>query len=406
MKLSSSISILGAVLVLVAESKSITDTEKVIYCYFESWTVYRPGNGKFDVESIDPSLCTHIAFTFIGLNEDGSIAILDPWESNPDGLNGFNRFIALKRKNPNLKALISLGGWNEGSLKYSLVLADASKRAVLVKEVVAFIVKYGFDGFDFDWEYPARRDSTNPDDKANFVLILQELKAAFAPRNLILSAAVNCAKENVDVSYDVPALSELLDHINVMCYDFHGDFDNYVGHHSLLYSSEIDSKYNKSEWNIDSGIKYWIQSGADPAKLNFGIATYARTFTLRDATETGLYADITGGGTPGPYTRMTGVLGYNEICELYPSREDIWDEVQQVAHFVIGNQWIGYENKKSIEVKVDYALEKSLGGFMVWSFDTDDFTGLCGEGSYPLLKTIHNKLTVNGYKLKTNKKLY
>ncbi|XP_066146266.1 acidic mammalian chitinase-like [Euwallacea fornicatus] len=387
---------------LGAQAASVASNDKVIFCYFESWTVYRPGNGKFDVENIDPELCTHITFTFLGLKEDGTLNILDAWESNEDGLNGFNRFVGLKTQNPNLKTLISLGGWNEGSLKYSTVVADPVKRQTLVNSVVEFLDEHGFDGFDFDWEYPSRRDSTNPADKENFALMLEELHNALNPKGYLLSAAVNSAKVNIDVSYDVPALSKYLDHINVMAYDFHGNFETFVGHHTPLYSAEIDAQHNNSEWNIATGIEYWLSSGADPSKINLGLATYARTFTLADPSNTDLYAPINSGGTAGPYTRMDGILGYNEICELHPDAQDIWDDEQKVPHLVIDNQWIGYDNKKSLGIKIDYALEKQLGGFMVWSFDTDDFTGLCGDGTYPLTRTIHTKLAEHGYKLKTN----
>lgn len=83
---------------------------------------------------------------------------------------------------------------------------------------------------------------------------MQELHEAFEPKGYIFSAAVNCAKVNIDISYDVVALNKYLDHINVMCYDFHGEFDDYVGHHTLLYSSEVDALYNNSEWNIVSAV--------------------------------------------------------------------------------------------------------------------------------------------------------
>ncbi|KAF7265572.1 hypothetical protein GWI33_021026 [Rhynchophorus ferrugineus] len=378
--------------VYLVQARNVQSSGKTIYCYFESWTVYRPGNGKFDIEDIDPTLCTHVAFTFLGIQENGSISILDPWESDSDGLNGFQRFVNLKNQNPNLKVIVSMGGWNEMSEKYSEVVADATKRTVLKNEVLAFIQAHKFDGFDFDWEYPARRDSENPEDKQNFVLMLRELKAAFEPHGYILSAAVNGAKRNIDVSYDVPSLSEILDHINVMSYDFHGEFDDYVGHHTLLYSSAIDAEYNNSDWNINDGINYWLELGADPSKINLGIATYARTFTLEDASNTALYAPIKGGGTPGPYTRMDGVLGYNEICELYPNVADIYDADQKVYHKIVGDQWIGYENVASITTKVNYALSKNLGGFMVWSFDTDDFLGICGGGRYPLINAIKTTL--------------
>lgn len=44
-------------------------------CYFGSWAVYRQGLGKFDVEDIDPKICTHIIFGFAGLAHDSSIRV-------------------------------------------------------------------------------------------------------------------------------------------------------------------------------------------------------------------------------------------------------------------------------------------------------------------------------------------
>lgn len=47
----------------------------------------------------------------------------------------------------------------------------------------------------------------------------------------------------------------VLDFINIMTYDFHGAFEDYVGHHTLLYSSEVDALYNNSDWNIVSPLE-------------------------------------------------------------------------------------------------------------------------------------------------------
>jgi chitinase len=54
------------------------DAERVV-CYFSSWAVYRSGNGKFGVDNIDPKLCTHAIYAFIGLNEDATVKINDEW---------------------------------------------------------------------------------------------------------------------------------------------------------------------------------------------------------------------------------------------------------------------------------------------------------------------------------------
>ena len=51
--------------------------EKIIVCYFASWAIYRPAEGSFKVENIDPFLCTHIVYTFAGLDIHGHIVSLD-----------------------------------------------------------------------------------------------------------------------------------------------------------------------------------------------------------------------------------------------------------------------------------------------------------------------------------------
>jgi chitinase len=50
-----------------------------VVCYYGSWAVYRPGDGKFDVENIDPNLCTHAIYTFVGIGGNGEVNILDDW---------------------------------------------------------------------------------------------------------------------------------------------------------------------------------------------------------------------------------------------------------------------------------------------------------------------------------------
>jgi len=60
------------------ESKVSYSTDKIV-CYFGSWAVYRQGNGKFDVEDINPKLCTHIIYSFTGITADGNVGVLDDW---------------------------------------------------------------------------------------------------------------------------------------------------------------------------------------------------------------------------------------------------------------------------------------------------------------------------------------
>ena len=79
--------------------------DKVIMCYFGSWSTYRWGSGHFDVEDIDPFLCTHLVFGFAGLDPDSyTIHALDPYNELEEnwGKGAYRRFTNLKNINPNL----------------------------------------------------------------------------------------------------------------------------------------------------------------------------------------------------------------------------------------------------------------------------------------------------------------
>lgn len=95
----------------------------MVVCYYGTWATYRHGNGAFNVENINPDLCTHLIYTFFGIGQDGSIRILDGYLDLEDnwGRGNIGKFVALKQKNPKLKTLAAIGGWNEGSLSFSMV---------------------------------------------------------------------------------------------------------------------------------------------------------------------------------------------------------------------------------------------------------------------------------------------
>jgi chitinase len=66
----------------------------------------------------------------------------------------------------------------------------------------------------------------------------------------------------------------------------------------------------------NSAIQYWIQQGAPSNKLNLGIGTYGRSFTLQNAANNGVGAPDAGAGNAGPYTQQSGYLGYNEVQQF------------------------------------------------------------------------------------------
>ena len=56
-------------------------------------------------------------------------------------------------------------------------------------------------------------------------------------------------------------------------------------------------------------------------------------------------------------------------------------------------EWVGFDDVRSVEIKVKYAMKNKLGGAMLWALDMDDFKGnFCNQGKYPILKTINHYL--------------
>ena len=128
---------------------------------------------------------------------------------------GYAKFTGLKTYNKQLKTLLAIGGWNEGSARFSPMVADAERRAEFVKNAVRFLRTNHFDGLDLDWEYPAYRDGGKPADRDNYAALVQELREEFdkeakktgRPR-LLLTMAVPAGIEYIDKGYDVPRLNK------------------------------------------------------------------------------------------------------------------------------------------------------------------------------------------------------
>ncbi|MPC83155.1 Acidic mammalian chitinase [Portunus trituberculatus] len=86
------------------------------------------------------------------------------------------------------------------------MVSSATSRSTFITSCVKFLLKYGFDGLDLDWEYPAMRGG-QPKDKENFALLLQEMKASFKQHKLLLTSAVSAGKATIDLSYNITALA-------------------------------------------------------------------------------------------------------------------------------------------------------------------------------------------------------
>jgi len=210
--------------------------------------------------------------------------------------------------------MIALGGWYEGSEKYSDMARDPKLRALFVKSAVEFLVEHDFDGLDVDWEYPGNRGGDSKVDKDDFIALLSELKAAFEPHGFLLSAAVSPGKKTIDSAYIVPKLNELLDIINLMAYDYHGGWEDRLGHNAPLYKRPDEHDELSIWFNVNYTVNYWIEKGVDKKKIVMGVPFYGRAWTLESPDKVALNDTAKGMSPAGFISGEEGVYGYNEVC--------------------------------------------------------------------------------------------
>lgn len=204
---------------------------KVLMCHYSAWD----GFADLPVENLDPFLCTHVIYTFAGI-ENSTIKSLYPSLDLDDAGNAgaFRTFTDLKKRNPSLKTMIAIGGWEEGSAKYSEMASTHESRMTFVGSVVDFLEKYNFDGVDLDWNFPASRGG-KPEDKANLVSLLSALDSAFQAKGYILSLAVPSWEGFLDPGYDFPAIHAHVDYIKVRTFNYHGSWKGKTGLNAPLY---------------------------------------------------------------------------------------------------------------------------------------------------------------------------
>ena len=284
--------------------------ERVVVAYVTSWTQTIP----------DPTVMTHINYAFGHVNDSFDGVRID----NPDRL---RMIVDLKKQNPKLRVLLSVGGWGSG--RFSEMAASDKNRLLFAKDCRRVVDDFGLDGIDIDWEYPTQSSagiSSSPDDTKHFTLLMRDLRKELG--NKLLTCATIASGEYIDfrscISY--------IDMVNVMSYDM----GNPPYHHSALYPSEI------TNWMTTSAaIEAHLKAGVPCEKLVMGMPLYGR-----------------------------GKQGYTTEPDSTKGVTERWHEQSMVPYLVDaqGNLVMGFENERSIGIKCQYIIDHRLRGGMYWEY--------------------------------------
>lgn len=306
------------------EAIAASRESKVVVAYVTSWSEVMP----------DPQYMTHINYAFGHVNESFNGVKID----NEKRL---RQIVDLRKQKPELKVLLSIGGWGSG--RFSEMAANDEYRRAFAADCDRVVKEFALDGIDIDWEYPTSsmaNISSSPDDTENFTLLMQDIRAAIGNEKELTLATVASARY-----IDFKAILPSVDFVNIMAYDM----ASAPKHHSALYPSG-----HSGDITSDGAVTAHLKAGVPPSKLVMGMPFYGRG----------------GDGYP-------SFQDYNKVGNTDTQYTEKWDEVAQVPYLADKNDTLvfGFENPRSLAIKCQYILDKDLLGGMYWDYSGDNEQG-------------------------------
>ncbi len=313
---------------------------------------------KATVTREDARKLTHICAAFGRLRGDGTVLRDHPLT---------DRLAEIRSWNPEIRVLLSLVNNPGEEDAFTSVCADPRLRQVFAESCAELAEKHGFDGVDLDWEYPyvpSNFQGASPDDRENFTETLRGIRKAFDSlpgKRPLLSVAAG-ADLYYTASVDLPAVSEVLDFINLMTYDLKCGFHALSGHHTPLYSSAGDYFRN----SCDQALRLFTACGVPKEKLLLGCAFYSRKWEDVPDRNRGFLQLTKRGGSYGP--------SWAELERDYLDRNGFtryWDDEAKAPFLFDGSTFISYDDPRSLREKCAYVRREGYAGIFYWEHGCD-----------------------------------
>lgn len=315
---------------------------------------YTRSTGKIDKKKVEQ--LDEVIYSFLHLNGNRLDA------SNKEDSASIAYLTSLKSINPELKILVSLGGWG-GCETCSEVFSSQEGRQEFSESVKEILLEHEADGIDLDWEYPAIEGYPGhpfkPEDRVNFSYLVEELRRNLG-QDYIISFAAGGSDEFLINSVEWEKIMPFLDGVNLMTYDLVGGGNVKTGHHTALYSTK-DQKTS-----AENVVKFLDSVGISREKMVIGAAFYARVWEQVEQTNKGLYQS----GRFKEFILFKYLENYFQNNKGYVKH---WDEEAQASYsYNKDSQFFAtYDDSLSISKKTEFAIDQGLRGIMFWQLSGD-----------------------------------
>ncbi|OJD11222.1 hypothetical protein AJ78_07969 [Emergomyces pasteurianus Ep9510] len=319
---------------------------------------------------------THILYAFANIClESGEVYLTDPeadtdkhfpgdsWGGAAKNVYGcVKQLFLLKKRNRNLKVLLSIGGWTFQK-NFARPSSSAAGRARFAETSTRLLLDLGFDGLDIDWEYP-QDDGEARDFAALLSTVRKSLdKAAGTTRRFLLTAAVPAGPEH----YKRLRLQEMTPHVDfyiLMAYDYAGSFSAVSGHQANLEPSRELPK--STPFSTSAALDHYIRTaGVPPSKIVLGIPLYGRAF----ANTKGPGSPFQGVGDAGSWEH--GIWDYKALPR--PGSQEMFDNSAGASwsYNPDSQLMISYDTEAMVAKKTQFILDSGLRGAMFWEASGD-----------------------------------
>jgi len=305
------------------------DHSRRVIGYFTSWRTGKNGAPAYLASDIPWTKVTHLNYAFAHVDAGNKVSVgpdgpdnaatgmtwpgveLDPTLPYKGHFNLLNKY---KKQYPNVKTLVSVGGWAETG---GFLNPDGTRNAsggfykmgqsqaaidTFADSAVQFIRTYGFNGVDIDYEYAtSNKYAGNPDDYwisdanrgtlwAGYEKIMKTLRekldraSAADGKHYLLTAAVPASGWLLR-GQEAYQVTKYLDYLNIMSYDLHGAWNHFVGPNASLYDDGKDGElaaggvygaydgmgYLNTDWSY-----HYYRGAMQAGRINIGVPFYTR----------------------------------------------------------------------------------------------------------------------------------
>ncbi|NEC17136.1 chitinase C-terminal domain-containing protein [Streptomyces parvus] len=473
------------------------DHQRRVIGYFTNWRTGKDGKDAYLVPDIPWDKVTHLNYAFAHVDGSNKLSVGPDSADNAStgmtwpGVEGaemdptlpykghFNLLTKYKKQHPNVKTLVSVGGWAEtggyfgpdgervdsGGFYSMATNADGSVNQAGINtfadSAVAFIKKYGFNGVDIDYEYATTmKDAGNPLDhtlangrRAGLVKGYDALMKTLREK---LDRAGEADGKHYLLTVAAPSsgyllrgmetyqMQKYLDYVNIMSYDLHGAWNEYVGPNASLFDDGKDNElaqagvYTTSQYGglgyLNTDWAYHYFRGSMPAgRINIGLPYYTRGFKNVQGGTDGLWGkaattdcpagagltkcgdgavgidnlwhdkDTNGKESPAGSNPMwhaknleKGIVGDYVTDYGFPANTQLTGTYARKYDSTLVAPWLwnaekkvflSTEDEQSVKAKADYVVDKGIGGTMIWEL-AGDYRWNAAKGQYETGSTL------------------